>query len=207
MFQSRPISGFFLRLLVLYVLLMVLWPVLAASYGQVYRAVANWIFGSPYPGAEVRVVSYASEGDHPSAENRMWDTKVVLLNRRSRMGGEMPFNIRYGAYVPTSLLVALVVATPIPWRRRGRALVWGLLLMHVYIALRLAVTILNLLCGDTPVALFALSPFWQCALACFREVFSRSVVTVFIIPVVLWTLVTFRRCDWQRFCGSAVSDA
>jgi hypothetical protein len=105
--------------------------------------------------------------------------------------------------MPTVLFLALLAATPIALRRRAWALAWGLLLIHVWTILQLGVAIIDMFCRAPPPAVFTLGPFWRDALTFFTNTFVKSVLAPFIVPVVVWALVAFRRADWERWSGMA----
>ena len=101
-------------------------------------------------------------------------------------------------YRPTVFLVALVLGSPIPWRRRARALLWGLVWINAYVALRLALTLMMGLSvdGGGGGAVLPLGPASKQAL----EFVSNMIVVQFegdhILPAAIWFLVTFRRGDF-----------
>ncbi|MGB8169129.1 MAG: hypothetical protein WCF18_16650 [Chthoniobacteraceae bacterium] len=94
---------------------------------------------------------------------------------------------------PLALLLALIFATPIPWKRRAVAAVVGLLLLHVGVLLFLSFC---LWVESAEVQLVAFSPTMK-ALAKGAE---AAGVAQFPIagPVLIWIVVTFRREDIMR---------
>lgn len=96
-------------------------------------------------------------------------------------------------YLPTAVLTGLVLASPIPWRRRGWALLWGILLVNAFVVVRLAVAIMW---GFRNVDLFVFGPFWNKAVDVAHDVISISTVTSCVVPALIWLLVSFRRDDW-----------
>ena len=89
------------------------------------------------------------------------------------------------------MLIALVVATPLSWSRRGWALLWGLLLTHVFIALRLTLTLAagGFAVPDKAYALFHPGAFWQRILTGGQNVLSDNPTVSFVVPVFIWFLV------------------
>jgi hypothetical protein len=105
------------------------------------------------------------------------------------------------AYLPTALLIALVLATGIGWRRRLWALAWGLLWVHVFIAFLMGVMIVVVIWANPELDLFQASQSWQKAVWLLNECFGNRVGTPLIMAVLIWMVVTFRREDWINILG------
>ena len=190
MLRTRRLVGSFCLFVLLFGLLTVPWPGVQACYSTAYRAVANALFGS-----------FGSEGIvrfEPRPSDRKWaDTSVMMARRGSSEGIAIPHSPRLRGYLPTAELIALILATPVPWSRRWRALMWGLLWVHGYILLKLVIALLHAYDGTDPWCLYALGPFWSKVLYGTYEVLVRSGTTPFLVPIFLWLAVTFRRSDWE----------
>lgn len=189
---------------VAYGLLMAAWPVWGAAYVKLYSAAAAGLFGSPGRQALVRF--------SPSTET-IDEVKVTFYDRRRRDGYgrlvplmRIAHDVRYGDYIYTAFVTALVLATPIPWKRKGWALVGALALMHVFMAFRLGILILYLLSSER-VALLALNRFWSSALSLGMQVFTINILPGFVVGILIWFLVSFRRRDWPQFLMPAATPA
>ena len=120
--------------------------------------------------------------------------RIVIVNRAlMNPDGSGPVrNLDAGfGWLPVALLMALILATPISWRRRGVAILLGVLCMHVVILLALRFIIWN---ESMEISLVTLPPFWKTISNGFRD----ALITQFnpAIPVLIWILVTFRRGDF-----------
>lgn len=189
---------------VAYGLLMALWPVWGATYVRFYRAGAALLFESPGSRALVRFSRSTETID---------EVKVTFYDRRRSDGYgrlvplmRIAHDVRYGDYIYTAFVTALVLATPVPWKRRGWALVGTLVLMHVFMAFRLGILILHLLRSDQ-VALLTLSPFWNAVVSLGVQVFTINILPGFVVGILVWFLVTFRRRDWPQFLMPAATPA
>ena len=111
----------------------------------------------------------------------------------------MPHSARLTGYLPTAEVIALILALPIPWSRRWKALFWGLVLVNGFVVLRLEITLLYWFSGDRPFALYSPGPFWSEVLVGAREVVVVSPMLTFAVPVFIWILVTFRRGDLEQW--------
>lgn len=193
--QTKRIIGFFCVSVLIYVPLMVPWPGLATAYSRLYRTGAAFLFESLAPEGTIRF--------HPlnDVEN---DIRIIFYNR-DQVGpdGNMPavgfinHNSRRDGYIYIAFLIALVLASPIPWRRKGWALFWGMILIHGFIALKLAIWAIYGF-NKEPLSLIVLSPFWQRALLLTIDVFVRNLTFGFIVCVFIWILVSFCREDWLK---------
>jgi hypothetical protein len=190
---------FFCLFVLVYGLLMAAWPAVGTVYSKFYRATGGFLFGSFGRGGIV----YFSQ-----SEDSKDDINIIALNRYrvdkngKVIGMRLCHNIRYSDYMNMAFLTALIVATPLPLRRRGWALVWGLLLMHVLVVFKIAITILNLFSSE-PLSLLILNPFWKGVVVTANQVVADTLtsgfITGFIIVFFIWILVSFRLEDWERF--------
>lgn len=194
MLQLRPIGSFFFRLVVAYGLLMAAWLLIGDAHAAAFRAGGQWLFGR-----------FGSDGlvRFGRADRATADTEMLLTNRRGPPGGTLPFynNSRFIGYVPAAFLIALMVATPMRWPRRAWLLVWGLLLVHAFIALRLAVTLCYGFAEDTPIALFSPSPFWRQALDLAYEILALTPPASYVVPLLIWLALAARRSGLSALLG------
>ncbi len=191
MLRTRRLVGSICLFVLVYGLLTAPWPGVQACYSTAYRAVANSLFGSFGSEGIVRFELRPSQG-------KWADTSVTIARRGSSEGIVIPHSPRLRGYLPTVELIALILATRVPWSRRWRALMWGLVWVHGYILLKLVIALLHAYDGTDPWCLYALGPFSSKVLHGTYEVFVRSGTTPFLVPVFLWLLVTFRSSDWEQ---------
>jgi hypothetical protein len=171
------------------------WPGVRAAYSKFYRSGAAFLFGSF---GSKGVVCFRQSGDVE------YDINVGLYNRDRRnwdgivVGVWAHHTSRRDGYMYTAFMTALILATPIPFRRKGWALLCGLILMHGFIALKLAIRILHAFNSEPQLSLFAPNPFWKQVLSITHEAFAVNVTFGFIVSFFIWILVSFRREDWSR---------
>ncbi len=189
---GRPrglIARFFFRVLLFYGLLaLVPWTGLFEGYSAFSRAAGNAVFGSFGSGGMVRFRPL------PEASGGM-DTEIAIRNVRSPVVGRLPHSNRFSGYLPTVETAALILATPIAWPRRWKALLWGMLLINGFVALRIWITLLRGFSMDQPCALYHPSPFWREALTHLYNYVAISPTCSFVIPALIWILVSFRSSD------------
>ena len=197
MIPAKTIAGFFSRFLLIFVLLMAPWPGLNEVYAAFFQAGGNALFA--HFGA-AGTVHFA-----PLAENPRHHTHLALRNQRTRVESVFTVDSRLLGYKPTVFVLALVLATPIPWSRRLRALLWGVVLVNAYVALRVGVYLLATFSEGNSLALFAPGPVARSALDHVHWVVVLSFSGSLILPLPVWVLVTFRRREWQAMLHGTAS--
>lgn len=130
--------------------------------------------------------------EHPQG---IYDTRLSL---GTDAGGTPEFlrdilldTLRVG-YVPTALVAALILATPVAWGRKWRLLATGLLVVHAFVLLRFAITAMygfNVAEYDGR-PLLALGPIATSLLERTTKVLSDDYHLSFIVPIVIWLAVT-----------------
>jgi hypothetical protein len=194
MFLRNPIAGFVLWTALVYGALAAPWPGLQQAYSRAYRGTARIVFGSFGPDGIVEFVA----SPVPRGAS---DTQIIIRNRHRSAFTVSPHAPRRAGYLPTALLAALTMATPLPWTRRLKALAWGVAAVHLYVGLRLAVTLAHGFNGTSEWCLYELPRWWSSSLAAAYEMISISPTTPFLVAVFAWGLIGFRRGDWSRIFG------
>ncbi len=189
MWPTDRIVRFAVKLLLFYGLLAVPWPGLRDAYSAAYRGTATAVFGS-FGGGVVRFRAL-------TGERGTMDSEIFFRNPNSPTAGTTPHNTRMTGYLPTVETIALILATPIPWSRRWKALAWGIVLAHGFIALRLVITLLHWFSADGAWALYDPSPVWRSALSTAFEFGVVAPTCTFLVPVFIWMIVTLRPRDWS----------
>lgn len=199
----NPLVGFLARFLIVFVLLMAPWPGLHEAYAACLRITGGQLFktfgsdgrvhffpsatlpaGEVPPGYEIPRASRGSD-IHVRLSSLRAPGRISLLHLNSRIFG----------YLRTAFVIALILATPIPWRRRWWALVWGSLIVSGLILLQFALALFYAFGLDGPVAQFSLSPFSRSVVSHLYQFFVVGVAGTYILPLPIWVLVTFRRED------------
>ena len=156
MFPRKIIVGFLWKFALVYGLLIVPWPGLNAVYGRVFRSVGNLVFSRETGRRLLRFEEV------PAASRRLLDSRILLANREAvGENGNIPakyleLDTRAVGWIPTAMVIALVLATPISWNRRSRTLLFGLLAIHAFILFAVTVYIWN---NSPDLGLLTLSPW------------------------------------------------
>lgn len=199
MMSTRPIVGFFLRFLLFFLALMILWSGVGATYGRAFRAMGNLLFARF--GTDGLVRFQRSEGS-----NTEDDLEVMLMNRGNGAESTFAGSSRLQGYKPTAFLLALILATPVSWKRRGRAVLWGTVWINVYVSLKTAVFLLARFSDENALALYAPGPLARGLLGYLEWLFVISFAAWLIVPLPIWALVTLRRDDWPSILQSPAHD-
>jgi len=177
------------------------WPGLEERYADTLRRTAQSIFDGD--GSKWVVLFKPTSDPH-------LDTTIYIGNRKQAApdgklsAAQISFTSRYVGYLPTVLLAALVMATPLPWKRRFFALLWGLLSMHLFLGLLMLIMILNQ-CSQFPAMnLVHLGPFQEQVVHSTYDVFIHHLGARLAVPVLLWILICFRRDDLERILGVGI---
>lgn len=186
---TRRIAGFALRFAVVYLALVAAWPVLAPAYRPVYCALGNVLFRGGEASVEFRTKDPGSD----------LDVELVLTNRGTGARARMANSSRLIGYLPTVTLIALVLATPVSWKRRRRALLLGLALVTLFVALRMALPIRREFSNPELAPLMVHHPgaVGRWALGVAQRAFLRAPASWFVVPILIWIGVAFRRRDWE----------
>jgi hypothetical protein len=181
--------GFVTRVLLYYGLLAwVPWPGVREGYSAFYREGANLLFG--LSGKEL-MISFRTLRD-PSDPAK--DLELVTRRRGTAAERTTPIDSRLSGYLPTVVVIALTLATPIRWSRRVNAMLWGLVWVNLFIALREIPTLLYTLTSPPPFH-EGLNPMWSKLAYRVYEVIGQVPTTSFIVPALIWLVVTFRGGD------------
>jgi len=191
---TKPIVRFLALALLCFVALATLGP--TRLYPSLYRATANVLFQSCGSGRVAKFEPF----DDPRGVS---ETRMSVGTRAGGFPHGLGLNTVREGYVPTALVVALGLATPLPWRRRLRLLVLDLVVVHVFLLLRLCVTIAwgfsVTRIGDEP--LLALSPFWATAIRRLDQILTGDLNISYVAPVLIWAIVTMRHRDVREALG------
>ena len=199
----RPVAGFLLRFLVAFVLLIAPWPGLKEGYAGFLRTGGSLIFGSVGPHGLVWFFPTATltPNDVPPGyrlpdPDRGMDIHLKLKSRRAPGHAALAHMSSQIGYRPTAFVLSLILASSIPWPRKWRALLWGLVWVNAYVAMIFALGIFYGFSQDTPVALFAWDSLSTRILHNIYEVVVLGAPGPYLLPLPIWVLVTFRRGDW-----------
>lgn len=173
--------GFFaLRFAIAFALLAWPWPHLRSTFAAGFRAQVRVVVGVVFPHQPFRVTTF-SDPRYPNL-----DTAVVLAGGKGpgtgdeRAGAEIAFDSGSQGWIPLAMLIALSVATPLPWGKRFKAMLAGTLLIQLLVAATILVSVsLALVSGA--------SPAWpRLPLILANHLLAENIWFSFVPPFLLW---------------------
>ena len=187
---------FFVIFLLVFLPLVVPTSGLHSAYASVFRGGGNLLYGAFGSQGRVRFLPLLADGPvtggtaSAAADD---DIDMIIEVENVRTGGwrRHEGSTRVQGYLPTAFTVALVLATPIPWRRRARALALALVLVSVYVALRVLVFLLWEFSGDGEPAFLSIPAWGRSILEYLYWVFVTSFAGCYLAPLPIWFLVCF----------------
>ena len=187
-------------------LFMLPWPGFNAAYGGYFRGLARQIFAEDGEGRAVRFEAAPMQG------TRALDTRIVVdslesadpaIHRRVKV---LELDSRAVGWVPTAFVLALILATPFPWRRRGWAVIWGGLAIQVFVLFAVAVYILSETGQVHRLSLDGWPAIAKVVVDSLEETLITQMGAGFVVPVAVWIGVMFRRGDF-KFLLDAIQGA
>jgi hypothetical protein len=172
------------------------WPGWNALYGKWFRFYNGELLPARIGSKTVRIQE-AGPGGRLDTQIVLIDPIVPALHGRVS-AGVLGLDTRGVGWIPTAFLCALVLSTPVPWKRRLTALGLGLLAVHFYLTLSLRAYIWNESVPAVGEAGSMASHFLKWLAGCLEETLITQLGPSFVIPAIIWLLVTLRREDLDR---------
>jgi hypothetical protein len=206
--------GFYGTVLITY------WPTCRSGYQSYFRGLGNAAFEQflIWPKASVHFLDLNSpnlikniraqappltlpESFAVPHRDKEMDTLMLLKNvDPTRPGlGQFRTSSRLIGYWSMVSVLALALATPAMWRRKLWLIVWSLLAVHVFVAFRLAISLLQGGFADPvkPYRLVDMDPWWFDKLKRFDAVLNDNVTFSFIGGVFVWLVVVIGLELWS----------
>ncbi len=196
----RILVSFFIKLVVVYALFLALWVGVSDWYPEKFQTIGSVVIRKAIQATGSRWVVLLNP-----MEDRVgrFDTSLAVLNKETRGLGQQAMSSLSIAYLPMAMTLSLILATPVPWKRRIIATILGSFLVSAWISLALFFMVLNAYCGPPPLGMYAAGAWLTKPISFVTWVVSVSTVPQFVVPVFIWLLVTVRGDDVQRLAGKA----
>ncbi len=197
MFKVKPIILFGVKCVLIYLLLVISgsYSKLGDKYADLFRSKGNSLVKEKGDTGKVKF---------QKINEKKFDTKIKVTNSKLKEKGwyGVPVNTRKIGYVPTILLISLVLATSFATiRRKGIALLLGVLLINVYIIFILDVKI-RFVFNEGERLLGQFNPsFSRKFIGLLNSAIVENMGLGLIVPVFIWLIVSFKKSDYQNFIG------
>lgn len=200
--RPGPISRFLIGFALLFSTFAVAWLGVGTLYARAFCGSASVIFRSIGSHGQARFIAVEGDGSN--------DMEISLRKRNQETEVERIFegSTRLQGYRPTTFLAALILATPIAWRRRWIALGWGLVVIHLYVGIRVLIFLLWAFTvwavgAESELQLMTLGPVSQGLLEFAHWFFVVSFGGWMVVPVPIWFLLVFRAGDLRALTSTA----
>ncbi len=200
MSARKPIIKFLVLLVALYAVFMIRWPGLEQLYGRVFSACANfasyqmWGNGPMFGTRAIVQVKHAPLENDPDH-----DVQIQAANKEHLQSIDDVYKVRTSSrhlgYMPTVVLMALILVTPTAWPRRLWSLLVGLILIHAFIMIRFIVALLGIFHSDARHGLFKFGPVGSKLMTVLVDILTTVPATAYVAPLFIWILVSFRGDD------------
>jgi len=193
--KRNPALRFVVCFALWYAALLFSWPIIGQAYCATFRAVGTLVYGSNDRSKEISFEAFP-QGFHSHY------TRVVIVNpAKMNPDGSGPvrnldLDTRAFGWMPMVLLLALILATSLPWKRRRRALLWGVLCQQTFVILALGFCIWN---DSSEIGLVSLSAAGKEVAMAAKSMLAGQLILA--TPVLIWILAMFRKEDFQRLLG------
>lgn len=184
---ARRIAWSLATVVLVYAVAMSPFPGAGRLYTPWFRAICSTFDGPVGDNGLVQLL--------PPGDDSLRDVEFVLRRRDSLNGAKKSISSRYSGYVPTVIVIALILATPVAWKRRRRALFWGLLLSQVFVWFRVGLSVYGLFVTRDSIRLVSPGPFLTETVRFVMRLVASSSVFSIVAALLIWILVTFRRED------------
>lgn len=197
MLRSKTLLLFLLKALIIYGLLSAPITFYDATYGQFFRKVAEVFFSKFRENGFVKF----KEWKEPAITHVNIGSYALVRPDGTSKTVTNDINTRYLGYIPTILLIALVISSPVSWKRRLIALAAGLILVTLLVIFKQWISLLWL-CDQYPwLQLTNFSDTGRKLLNFTYRFISVSSSSVLYFVVAIWLLVTFRVEDFKTQKG------
>jgi hypothetical protein len=204
MLNFKPIRKFLLFFLGIYAALLLLghFGGLQNAYRDLIQSLGNSVFQEWWSKGLVDF----QDGTDPL--NKGMDTVMMLLNReeltQARASGQnvsvtkVYFSTWQSGFLSTAFLLALILASPVPPKRKAIASGIGLMLVTLFVLFRLWVNLMYSWDMHPKLNVLQLGSTASGLIEFLDGVFVKHIVVSMVVPLILWILVTFRKEDWKR---------
>ncbi|MBS1537079.1 MAG: hypothetical protein JST20_04960 [Bacteroidetes bacterium] len=178
---------------------------LGDEYSSYFRDYGNFFFGTHWENVAISFVLKNVQQTTLADGHRATNISVRINNKNYHYTdgrpvlGELGANSHLQGYLPTSMFLALMLATPIGWKHRLKSLGIGLLFIHVFIAAVLWLIIVGYTeangigiyrFGDTVKGIIS----WMMQITLINQIGIS-----FIVPMVIWIFIISLVGEFRAF--------
>lgn len=179
--------------LVIFATFMALWPVIKNEYRLFFREISAGFFKKQTDHLKLISCNVVSSNPKYDIETVFTVKEKWLPAGKKPPVGTLGTDSWFMGYFPLALLVSLTLATPVSAKRRARALLWGSLLVVLFVVIKMKLILYNIY-GVESVSGELTYGFLK---STYKGIVSNLGANA-TIPVIIWILVTFKKEDFQK---------
>lgn len=179
-----------------YVGLLFCWPLARLGYAPAFRAGAQLVVRVVHPLPFEMLYSFEPGASGAIATDLPHVDTTVRMHLQGSSGSDATFGASsfFHGYHPSAVLLALfLAATPLAWCTRRRRLLWALLTLHAFFALRCSLAVYYAYARSTidgrPAV--GLSPLSMRALYWIWHFAWEEPLATYLVPLVIWVPFAF----------------
>lgn len=179
------------------------------GYRSAIQGVSNKVFRNFWSNGLV----FFEDGQDPLGEEM--DTAIRMINREAFIAAKKNqttvysirifCSMRNWGFLITAFFIALVLAAPVPLRRKLISGTIGLLLVQLFVLFRIWVDIEFSMQQNQKLDIVNYGGFGEQVIVTMDAVFAKNIVVAFSIPLLIWIFVMFKRED-VKMLGNAVAN-
>ncbi|MCX6231290.1 MAG: hypothetical protein NTZ33_07080 [Bacteroidetes bacterium] len=191
MLKNKPLLMFLIKAILIYSLLAAPFSFYDGMYGKFYRACSQKLFHRFHDTGFVQF----SEGKQKYNTNFNIGNYKIIISNTSAQATIGEINTRYRGYLPTILLISLIIASPVQWKRKFYGLIIGLVILNAYIFLKQWIDILYTSVNTSWLKLYDYNESQKKILEEVYLIFIKNFGLIWVVVVIIWMIVTFRKDD------------
>lgn len=209
---QNPVKRFLLLFVIFYGLFLILGVTLngRSIYQQFFRTIGEGIYGNS---GKNGVVLFQEVDDKENFDTDS-HTLIMMGNRvqaqkAANEGKAVDVSKVYVndymiGFLPTMTLLALLLATPMPRRRKVWAIAIGLLAVTLFVILRQGILVLTDMANNPALEMMKSTEGTVRFLIGFKRVFVNNIVVTMMVPFLLWGMIAFRTEDLKNWLGEDI---
>ena len=179
--------GFLLRFLLLYLLLMMPWPGVETNYRDAFVKGGELLYRNLGEYYDIRPPDSETKDKGP-------DVVIVVPRRDMEKLVELGISSREVGYLASVVVVSLMLATPVAWRRRLWILGLGFAFTCVFVIVRMLPLVAYTRKADADILNGVVEPgVYEEAIAAVAKFVGFGQPMSYIVPIIIWILVAVRR--------------
>ncbi len=189
--RTKILLLFLVKATLLYTIFILLTPVLDGIYESAYRACGTFLYG--------RILKTGYVLYQPGKEKQF--THISIANSLhvhpdgTTAVAKDDINTREQGYLDTILLISLVLASPVPWKRRLFSLFSGIILLSGFVMLKLWLHLLAWCEHYSFLSLLNVTEASKNLIIISHDILYPMIYPSLFFVVALWMLFTFRKDD------------